>query len=87
MAFKQSTNPALILSYAAAEGLFLGGISQAFEDRWHGIVAQAVVATLCVFAVALAAYKSGRVRATPKFRRTVLIAGAATWSSAWSTWS
>jgi uncharacterized YccA/Bax inhibitor family protein len=74
VSFKQSTNPALILSYAAAEGLFIGGISRAFEDRWPGIVATAVVATLCVFAVTLAAYKSGKVRATPKFKRTVLIA-------------
>ena len=74
VSFKQSTNAALILSYAAAEGLFLGGISQAFESRWEGIVPQAVLATLAVFGVALAAYKSGRVRATPKFHRTVLIA-------------
>jgi uncharacterized YccA/Bax inhibitor family protein len=74
VSFKQSTNAGLILSYAAAEGLFIGGISRAFEERWPGIVATAVVATLCVFAVTLAAYKSGRVRATPKFKRTVLIA-------------
>ena len=74
ISFKQSTNPALILAYAGAEGLFLGGISKAFEDRWNGIVPQAVLATLAVFAVALFAYKSGRVRATPKFQRTVLIA-------------
>ena len=74
VSFKQSTNPALILSYAAAEGLFVGGISRLFEERWPGIVATAVVATLCVFAVTLVAYKSGKVRATPKFKRTVLIA-------------
>ncbi len=74
VSFKQSTSPALILSYAAAEGLFIGGISRVFEDRWPGIVATAVVATMCVFAVTLAAYKSGKVRATPKFKRTVLIA-------------
>jgi uncharacterized YccA/Bax inhibitor family protein len=74
VSFKQSTNPALILSYAAAEGLFIGGISRVFEERWPGIVATAVVATMCVFAVTLAAYKSGKVRATPKFKRTVLIA-------------
>jgi uncharacterized YccA/Bax inhibitor family protein len=74
VSFKQSTSPALILSYAAAEGLFIGGISQAFETRWDGIVPQAVLGTLAVFAVALAAYKSGKVRATPKFRKTVLIA-------------
>jgi uncharacterized YccA/Bax inhibitor family protein len=74
VSFKQSTNAALILTYAAAEGLFLGGISKVFETRWDGIVPQAVIATLAVFAVALAAYKSGRVRATPKFQRGVLIA-------------
>jgi uncharacterized YccA/Bax inhibitor family protein len=74
VSFKQSTNAVLILSYAAAEGLFLGGISKVFEDRWNGIVPQAVLATLAVFAVALFAYKSGRVRVTPKFQRTVFIA-------------
>jgi uncharacterized YccA/Bax inhibitor family protein len=74
VSFKQSTNAVLILSYAAAEGLFVGGISRLFEERWPGIVATAVVATMCVFAVTLVAYTSGKVRATPKFKRTVLIA-------------
>ncbi|MEP6759985.1 MAG: Bax inhibitor-1/YccA family protein [Sporichthyaceae bacterium] len=74
VSFKQSTNPGLILGYAAAEGLFVGGISAIFEAQWGGIVAQAVLGTLSVFGVALFAYKSGRVRVTPKFQRTVLIA-------------
>jgi uncharacterized YccA/Bax inhibitor family protein len=74
VSFKQSTNAALILSYAGAEGLFIGGISRFYEDTWHGVVAQAVIGTLAVFGVALYAYKSGRVRATPKFRKTVFIA-------------
>lgn len=74
IAFKQSTNAALILSYAGLEGLFIGGISKFFEAQWPGIVAQAVLGTLSVFAVALFAYKSGRVRVTPKFQRTVMIA-------------
>lgn len=74
VALRQSTNPALVLGYAAAEGLFIGGVSAAFETRWDGVVPQAVLATLAVFAVALAAFKSGRVRATAKFRRTVLVA-------------
>jgi uncharacterized YccA/Bax inhibitor family protein len=73
VSFKQSTNPALILSYAGAEGLFVGGISRFYENQWNGVVAQAVIGTLAVFAVALWAFKSGRVRATPKFRKTVLI--------------
>ena len=74
VAFKQSTNAALVLSYAGAEGLFVGGISRFYEDAWNGVVAQAVIGTLAVFAVALLAYRSGKVRATPKFRKTVLIA-------------
>jgi uncharacterized YccA/Bax inhibitor family protein len=74
ISFKQSTNPALVLSYAGLEGLFVGGVSGIYEDFYDGIVAQAVLGTLAVFGVALFAYKSGRVRATPKFQRGVLIA-------------
>jgi uncharacterized YccA/Bax inhibitor family protein len=74
VSFKQSTNPALVLSYAGLEGLFVGGISALYEDFYDGIVGQAVLGTLAVFAVALWAYKSGRVRATPRFQRGVLIA-------------
>ena len=74
VSFKQSTNPALVLSYAGLEGLFVGGISALYEDFYDGIVGQAVLGTLAVFAVALWAYTSGRVRATPKFQRGVLIA-------------
>jgi uncharacterized YccA/Bax inhibitor family protein len=75
ISFKQSTNAALILTYAGLEGLFVGGISRMYEDVYDGIVAQAVLGTLSVFGVALFAYRSGRVRVTPKFQRTVLIAG------------
>jgi uncharacterized YccA/Bax inhibitor family protein len=74
VSFKQSTNAALVLAYAAFEGLFVGGVSRMFESAYNGIVAQAVLGTLSVFGVALFAYKSGRVRVTPKFQRVVLIA-------------
>jgi len=74
VAFKQSTNAALILTYAGLEGLFIGGISKAFETQWNGIVAQAVLGTLSVFGVALFLYRSGRVRVTPKGRRIAMIA-------------
>jgi uncharacterized YccA/Bax inhibitor family protein len=39
-----------------------------------GIVAQAVLATLAVFAVSLWAYRSKRIRVTPRFQRGVMIA-------------
>lgn len=70
--FKQSTNPALILSYAAAEGLFLGGISRIFEDAYNGIVIQAVLGTAGVFAGMLVVYKTGAIRVTPRFTRWLL---------------
>lgn len=73
-AFKREPSPALILLYAGAQGLFLGGLSQTFERMWPGIASQAVLATLCVFAVTLALYSSGKVRATPKSMRIFMIA-------------
>lgn len=72
--FKREPSPVLILAYAAFEGLALGGISVWYEQVWANIVPQAVLGTFAVFLAALVAYRSGRIRVTPKFRRTVLIA-------------
>lgn len=73
-AFKREPSPALILLYAAAEGLFIGGLSGVLEARYPGIAVQAVVATLSVFAVTLALYRSGKYRATPKMTKMFMIA-------------
>jgi len=70
--FKQVTNPGVIMAYAAVEGVFLGGISQVFNDRYPGIVVQAVVGTAAVTAGVLALYKSGRIRVTPRFTKMVV---------------
>jgi uncharacterized YccA/Bax inhibitor family protein len=67
--FKQSTSPALVLSYAAAEGVFLGAISHVFNESYPGIAIQAVTATAAVFGAMLYVYKSRRIRVTPKFTR------------------
>ena len=75
ISFKQSTNAALILTYAAVQGLFIGGISRFFEAQWNGIVAQAVIGTLSAFTAMLVLYKSGKLRATPKFTKVLLTAG------------
>jgi len=69
--FKQVMNPAVILAYAAVEGVFLGGISQVFNGLYPGIVVQAVVGTAGVTAVMLGLYKSGRIRVTPRFTKMV----------------
>lgn len=73
-AFKKTPSPALIMAYAAFEGVFLGGISALFEAQWQGIVIQAILATVATFAACLFLFRSGRVRVTPKFTRWLIIA-------------
>ncbi|MEE6273107.1 Bax inhibitor-1/YccA family protein [Georgenia sp. MJ206] len=73
-AFRREPSPALIMAYAAAEGLFLGGISGVFELMYPGIVLQAVLATGATFLATLVLFRSGAVRVTPKLTRFVLIA-------------
>lgn len=72
IAFKQLSNPALIISYALVEGVFLGGLSKIFEARYPGIVLQAVVGTVAVAAAMLGLYSSGRIRVTPQFTKMVV---------------
>jgi uncharacterized YccA/Bax inhibitor family protein len=72
--FKKSPSPALIIGYGLFEGAFLGGISMVMNDAYPGIVGQAVLATLGVFAVVLVAFRSGKVRATPKLNKIFFIA-------------
>ncbi|HEX5494277.1 MAG TPA: Bax inhibitor-1/YccA family protein [Mycobacteriales bacterium] len=69
VSFRQSTSPALILTYAACEGVFLGAVSHVFNARYQGIVAEAVVGTVGVFAGMLVVYKTGAIRVTPRFTR------------------
>ena len=69
--FKKKVSPALVMAYAAAQGVFLGAISASYEGSYRGIVVQAVVGTAAVFGAVLFGYKSGRLRATPKFAKVV----------------
>ena len=72
--FKRQPVPALILGYAALEGLFLGGLTRILDAVSPGIGLQAVLGTFAVAGVTLFLYKSGRVRATPGLMRFFLIA-------------
>ena len=72
--FKREPSPALILAYAAFEGLMLGGVSGVMEARYEGIVVQAVLATLATFGAMLAAYSFGGFRVQGRFRRVVVVA-------------
>ncbi len=72
--FKKKPSPALIVSYAAVEGVFLGGITVFFESLYPGIAFQAVLGTLVVIGVTLALFASGKVRASKKATKVFMIA-------------
>ena len=74
VSFRRTINPALVLVYAAIEGVFIGMISKYFEYLYSGIVAQAVLGTFAAAGVTLAAYKFFNIRVTPKFQKVVIIA-------------
>jgi uncharacterized YccA/Bax inhibitor family protein len=75
---RKQDSPALVLSYAALEGLVLGAIS--FVLAHFGVsntnagvlIGQAVLGTIGVFAGMLIVYKTGAIRVTPKFTRMIV---------------
>ena len=69
--FKKQVSVPLVLAYGVAQGVFLGAISASYEGTYRGIVVQAVVGTAAVFGAVLLGYRSGRLRATPKFAKVV----------------
>ena len=72
--FKREPSVPLIVLYAAAEGLFVGGISQIFNERWAGIPLQAALATFVTVGVTLALFASGKIRASARATKIFLIA-------------
>lgn len=70
--FSKTVRPALMIAYAALEGLALGTLSHVYNTIYPGIVSQAILGTLAAFAGVLFAYRSGRIRVTPKFTRMVM---------------
>jgi uncharacterized YccA/Bax inhibitor family protein len=72
--FKKKPSAPLVLSYAVVEGVFVGAVSGVFEERWPGIVVQAVLATVAVIAVTLALFASGKIRASARATKVFLVA-------------
>ena len=72
ISFSKTVRPALVVTYAALEGLAIGAISRVFNEVYPGIVSQAVIGTLAAFAGVLMLYRSGRLRATPQFTRILM---------------
>ena len=66
ISFSSKVRPALVMIYAALEGLVLGTISKVYESAYPGIVSQAVLATVVAFVGILFAYRSGKIRISAK---------------------
>lgn len=73
--FKKKTSPVLVMLYALVEGIFVGGLSWILESMLPGIIIQAVLGTLIVFATTLVLFSFGKVRATPRATKIFIIAG------------
>jgi uncharacterized YccA/Bax inhibitor family protein len=69
--FSRVIRPPLVMVFAVLEGLFIGVISRIYEAAYAGIVPQALLGTGMIFAGMLFAYRSGRLRATPRMRKIV----------------
>ncbi len=75
---RKQDSPAIVLSYAALEGLFLGAISFVLANFYvsgasaGALIGQAILATIGVFAGMLVVYKTGAIRVTPKFTRMII---------------
>ncbi|MEU9290764.1 Bax inhibitor-1/YccA family protein [Streptomyces sp. NPDC048275] len=67
--FKRTASPALILGYAAFEGVFLGVISEMYNSQWSGAPFQAVLGTMAVSGATLLIYKAGWIRVTARYAR------------------
>jgi uncharacterized YccA/Bax inhibitor family protein len=72
--FKKEWSPITSPVYALCEGLVLGGISALLERTYPGIAIQAMGLTFGVTAVMLMLYRTGVLRATPKFTVGVVAA-------------
>ena len=77
---RKQDSPAIVLSYAVLEGLFLGAISFVFANLQvsHAnagvLIGEAVLGTFGVFFGMLVVYKTGAIRVTPKFTRMLVAA-------------
>jgi uncharacterized YccA/Bax inhibitor family protein len=73
--FKRVISPALVLIYAALQGVGLGAFSKLVDGAYGGgLVVPAVLGTFAAFAGTLAAYKFFDIKVGSKFRTIVMAA-------------
>lgn len=70
--FKRNWAPVMAPIYAVLEGLFIGGISLVMEQRFPGLVLQAVLLTFGVMFALLAAYQSRIIRPSQTFKSVIV---------------
>jgi uncharacterized YccA/Bax inhibitor family protein len=66
--------PGLCIAFTIFEGMGIGGLSGFFETAYKGIILQAVVATIAVFATVLVLYSFGVIRTSARATRFVVTA-------------
>jgi uncharacterized YccA/Bax inhibitor family protein len=78
--FKRVVSPALVIAYAAVEGVFVGAFSKVIVAQFGGddggmsLIVGAVVGTFGAVAGTLAAYKYFDIQVTNRFRKWVIAA-------------
>jgi uncharacterized YccA/Bax inhibitor family protein len=72
--------------YAILEGLFLGAISAIINAQYPGVAFQAVLLTIGTLFTMLFLYRSGRIRATPRFQQGVMMATGAVFFAYLISW-
>ena len=77
ISFKPTTAPYLAPVYGVLEGLALGAISAVMNERYPGIVTQAVALTFAVAAIMFLLFQSGIIKVTQKFMMGVIAATGA----------
>ncbi len=70
--FKRTPNAGLVMTYAVAEGVFLGALTGVFEGMYKGIAWQAILGTFGVFVAMLIVYKTGAIRVTPRLTKWII---------------
>src|SRR5260221_5900220 len=75
--FKNTAAPIATPLYAAFEGLLVGGLSVFCEQRYHGIVINALGLTFGTLAVLLAVYSTGLIRPSENFKLGIVAATGA----------
>ena len=71
--FKRNVSPALVIAFAALEGVFVGAFSKLIEGYFgDGLVLGAVLGTVAAVVGTLAAYKFFNIKVGAKFRMWVI---------------